>query len=95
MRLTLLLSPGYGNIFESMTVLMSYVHVTILRLYVCVHLCHVVMFRSTNCWSEMTVVKTIHIVQTTVIYDVTTIVSIVGLHVVWYMMTTSSFAIFI
>jgi len=32
---------------------MSYDHVTILRLYVCVHLCYVVMFWSTNCWSEM------------------------------------------
>jgi len=42
MRLMLLLS--YGNIFESMTIQMSYDHVTILRLYVCVHLCYVVMF---------------------------------------------------
>ena len=40
-------------------------------------------------------VKTIHIVQTTVMYDVTTIVSIIGLHVVWYMMTMSSFVSFI
>ena len=34
----------YGNIFQSMTMLMSYDHVATLRLYVCVHLCHVVMF---------------------------------------------------
>ena len=43
----------YSNIFQSMTMLMSYDHVATLRLYVCVHLCHVVMFWSTNCWSEM------------------------------------------